>query len=245
MRIEVPQVDFLLDVPNTVTIDKTSQNIIKFGETEKEAQHRIGRKWDECKDQVIFQPAFMGDNLDQSITLAAVEFYSHQAYKKVRSRVAIITGFFRDRFSYNFWIENYEQSPIQKRKTFEYSILQYPQTEDIYVNGISPHLPYWRRRVASYSYFLAGYFAPFTSFILLAYILYVKLIPADSLIGLIIASITILLGVAITGVMALSAWMLIFRNLLPREYLRLLIDPSEKDIIKLEKRLADFYLKPM
>lgn len=242
LHASIPGGAYNQELPNIVTVLHDQKRVAALGETKEALRTRVGERWEELKDKLVFRTAFQpeGDpDLDHYVLFSLARKAFKEARKEANPDPAILRVLNLSRNTYDFHLRlpEYEQFDSARQERLRYFTQVELRARRLFINGQSVELPPTERRRELLSRLLLVVLVPYTLLIAGAYIA-VRQAQANQVI-------TAVAGLVLVGVLlqalGQAIWMLLMRRRLPASYLRYLLPRLPYQVIA--RRLAGWLLR--
>jgi hypothetical protein len=146
LQLTIPQANHSQRTPNIIAISPKRKRIFGFGLSKEAVRQRLGERWDEIKDDLIFKHAFNQVEPDLELEKYVLWRSITNAHRQVREGRGLQRMFHQavDRFDVRLDIEGYERFALERRQALEYFLQSDLRARKLVINSrpveISPRL---------------------------------------------------------------------------------------------------------
>lgn len=224
LQASLPGEAYNHELPNVVAVFKDKKRVAALGETKDALRKRLGERWDELKDQLLFRPVFQPDGdpeLDHYVLYSLARTAFRQAHAQAKTNAPRLRLPLLSRNTYDFELDlpEYARFDPSRQERLQYFAQVELRARRLAINGLSVEQPPAARRWELLARILLVVLLPYTILIAGAYVA-VRQAQADQVI-------TAIAGLVVVGVLlqalGQATWMLLMRRRLALGYLRYLL----------------------
>ena len=136
VRVKATQVDMLVNIPNLVAVNTSSNKIAAIGKTEEEMKQQSPVGWRMYGRRIRFITPFTPREFDPAMARSVLMFYAHRAMLLARpGTFAQLLGYLVDRFTYDIQFAAYDMLAAELRAAFERHLRAERTLQRVLING--------------------------------------------------------------------------------------------------------------